>query len=161
RGAKPGDEVRDASRCLREDFYRRTLVMSAPVGRIRVLVGIEVLAGILRDELADKEDRAVRALAGLAINDLGAVGRDQGLALGAHIARHYELDAVTLGRADQRICDAGVAGGRVDDRLLVRERATPLAVLDHRERRAILDRSARVEPLGLGVDLEAWKVLLE
>src|SRR5207245_4566251 len=81
RGAKPGDEVRDASRCLREDFYRSALVMSAPVGRIRVLVGIEVLAGILRDELADKEDRAVRALAGLAINDLGAVGRDQGLAL--------------------------------------------------------------------------------
>ena len=112
-------------------------------------------------DLTDHVDRAVRTLPGVAVHDLGAVSLHQRLALGADVAGHHQLDPVSLGPAEQGVSDTGVARGRVDDRLVVGQRSAALAVLDHRERGAVLDRPARIEPLGLGVDLHAGELALE
>ena len=108
-GPESGDEMRDSSGGLRKDLDRRPLVMGSGVGGIRILVGIEVFVGVHPDELTDHQDRAVGSLACLAVNDLSSIGGDQRFALGAHVARHHEPHAIAFGRADQRVCDTGVA----------------------------------------------------
>src|SRR5207249_5660075 len=105
--------------------------------------------------------RAVGALARVAVDDLRAVRGDKRLSLRAHVPGHHELHAVTLRGAHEGVSDAGVAGGGVDDRLVLRQRSAAFPVLDHRERRAVLDRAAGVEPFGLRVDLHARELPLE
>ena len=87
----------------------------------------------------------------------GAVGGHQTPALERHRLRHDEDQPVAADRGDHRQADAGVARGRLDDRAARPEDAAALGVLDHREADAVLDRAARVRPLGLHphVDLRA------
>ena len=159
--AEARDEVRDAPARLLEYLDRRAFVMRARVGGVGVLIGIEVRVGVVSHQLAHHPNRAVRALARVAVHDLRAKRFDEGLALGADVARHYELHAIALGSPDERVGDAGVARRGVDDHPAPCQRAATLAVLDHRKRGPVLHRPARVEPLGLGVHLEARELALE
>src|SRR5205809_80473 len=159
--AKAGDEMSDSTRRLLEDLDRRAFVVSPRVGGVRVLVGIEVSAGIARNDFADHLNGAIRSLTGIAVHDLGPERSDQRLALHADVARHHELDPVAFRRTDQGVCDAGVTGSGVDDGPLAGQRSAPLAVFDHRQGCAIFHRPAGVEPFGLGVNLDAWKRALE
>ena len=159
--AQPRDEMRDASGGLLEDLDRGPFVVSARVGGVRVLVGIEIPLRVPLHDLAHHDDGAVRTLARVAVDDLRAEGGDQRLALGADVAGHHEAHAISLGSADQRVGDSGVAGGRVDDRFFARQRAAALPVLDHRQRRAVLDRAAGIEPFGLRIDLDVRELALE
>ena len=89
-------------------------------------------------------------------HELGAVGAQDPLALGRDVLRHAELHPVAARGADHRVGDAGVARRRVEDRLARRQqrrRARPSRIM--RSGGAVLDRPARVLPLGLGVQLDA------
>ena len=72
-----------------------------------------------------------------------------------HVVRHHDLERVALARADHRERDAGVARGRLEDRLAGRDQAVLLGALDQRARDAVLDRAGRVVALELGVDAHA------
>ncbi len=69
--------------------------------------------------------------------------------------RHVDDAAVTTGVADVREPDPGIAGRALDDNAAGAQRAALLVLADHPERGAILDRSARVQELGLAQDLAA------
>src|SRR5581483_9131872 len=61
-GAKHGNEMRDAAFGLLPDLVGRGFVVSAPVGVVRVLVGVEVAGGLGGGELACLADGAIGAL---------------------------------------------------------------------------------------------------
>jgi hypothetical protein len=67
----------------------------------------------------------------------------------AHAVGHHQHEPVALHRSHHRQPDAGVARGRLDDRAARLQRARGLGGLDHRQRDAVLDRSARIGALGL------------
>ena len=83
------------------------------------------------------------------------------LALGRDVLRHAQPHAIAARRADHRVGDAGVARRRVEDDLVARQRARPLAVGNHPGRRPILHRAAGILPLGLGVELDVAQTRLE
>ena len=62
----------------------------------------------------------------------------------AHLVGDDENEPVALGGCDQREAEAGVAGGRLDDRSAGFEPPFPFGGLDHRERRPVLDRTAGI-----------------
>ena len=65
---------------------------------------------------------------------------------------HDDDGAVAAGIADQREADPGIAGGALDDDAAGPQQAALLGVLDDVERRAVLDRAAGIEELGLAED---------
>ena len=77
------------------------------------------------------------------------------------VPRHHERDRVAERAADERVGDARVAGGRVDDLLAGLELLRADRVLDHLVARAVLDGAARVEELALGPELDAGGLALE
>jgi hypothetical protein len=82
-------------------------------------------------------------------HDLRAVGAQHRDLLLAHLVRHDEDTAVALARRGDGEADAGVAGGRLDDRSARLQLPVALGLLDHREPDPVLDRAARVEELEL------------
>ena len=153
-GAEPGDEGVDLPVELVEDLERRPVVVRARVGLVAVLVG-HVVRGVGGGHLERHRDRAVRALVAGRVDDLGAVHLEQLGALGRDVVRHHDLERVALARADHRERDAGVARGRLEDRLARADQALLLGVLDHRAGDAVLDRAGRVLRLELGPDADA------
>ena len=99
------------------------VVVRQRVRLVRVLVGIEVLPGVLVDDLAAQPDGAVGALHRVGEDQLGAVRLGDLAPRPRHVARHHQRHRVAQRAADQRIRDAGVAAGRIDDGLAGRERA--------------------------------------
>ena len=92
------------------------VVVGGRVGRVAVLVG-HVARGVVGGHLERHRDRAVGALGAVGVDDLRAVHLQQLGALGRHVLGHHDLQPVALARADHRQRDAGVAGGRFEDRL--------------------------------------------
>ena len=154
RGSEAGHEMGDASGGLLPDLGARGPVVGQGVRGVPVLVGIEVAVRLLRRHLAHPLERAVGAREGVGRDDARAVGAAELLALLAHALGHHQLDRVALGPAHQGQPHRGVARGRVDDRLAGPERAASLALLDQRQRGAVLDRAARVPPLALAPELD-------
>src|SRR5205085_10706979 len=76
---------------------------------------------------------------------------------------HHEDAAVALDGGADREPDAGVAGGRLDDRAARLQLPFALGRLDHRQPDAVLDRAAGVQVLELCKDLcaAAWAELRE
>src|SRR5262249_50760367 len=120
-----------------------------------VLIGLEVLLGILVQDLAAQADRAVRALQRIAVGDFRAVGVDDALALRAYVRRHDELDRIAEHAADHRERDAGVARGGADDGFPRRELPAVDSLLDHLERRTVFDRATGVEAFELRENFHA------
>src|SRR5215213_2634511 len=88
---EPGDEVRDLTGALLPDLRRRGLVVGARVGRVGVLVRVEVPLGVLRVEPPRLPDGPVRALARIGQHEIHAVGIEDLLPLLAGVLRHAEL----------------------------------------------------------------------
>ena len=139
---------------LLEDLGRRAVVVGGRVGLVAVLVG-HVVARVGRGHVERHRDRAVGALVARRVDDLRAVHLQQLGALGRDVLGHHDLERIALARADHRQRDAGVAGGRLEDRLARADRALLLGVLDQRARDAVLDRARRVVRLELGPDAHA------
>ncbi len=158
-GADAADHGVDLVVELRPDLRAGGPIVSLRVGRVGELVDVEG-AGLGGDALGH-----VLVVLGMALADVGA-GEDhlraQGLQvedlLLGHLVRHHDDQPVALLRRHQRQAEAGVAGGRLDDRAARLQAAVGLGRLDHRHADAVLDRSRRVlaleleeQPAGPGV----------
>ena len=140
---------------LREDLRPGRVVVRVAVRRVVVLVRVEVAIRIGLVDAPHLADRAVGPFQRIGEDDVGPVRAEDALPFGRDVLRDAQADAVTARRADHRVGDAGVAGGRVEDDPALLEAAGAFALEDHPQCGAILDRAARVLPLGLGVQLHA------
>ncbi len=156
-----GDEVGDLAVRLVEDLRPRGVEVGAPVEGVVVLIRHEVHAGRRLLDPMRLADGTVRSLEGRRENRFRAERLDDLASLLVHIGRHHELHLVALRRSDQRISDAGVPRGRIEDHLLHRQLAGLLCLLDHAQRRPILHRAAGIEPLSLGVERDMRKLFLQ
>src|SRR5918997_91929 len=150
--AETSDEVRDLTFGLLPDLGRRGLVVRARVGRVLVLVGVEVPLGVLGVQAPRLPDGAVGALAGVGEHDLYTVGAQYLLALLAGVLGHAQLDLVTQGRPDPGVGDPRVTARGVEDGLPGHKRPALLAVPDHPQGGPVFYRTTRVVPLGLAQD---------
>src|SRR5215212_3378187 len=148
-GAEAGYEVRDLTARLLPDLLRRRLVVRSRIGRLGVLVRVEVSPRLLRKEPPRLPDGPVRSLARVGQDKVNPVGAQYLLALLARVLRHAKPDPVTQSSPDPGVGDPRVPARRIQDGLLWRQSAAPLAVTDHPQGRAVLDRSTGVVPLGL------------
>ena len=153
-GAEAGHEVRHPAAGLPPDLRARRLVVRLPVGRIAVLVRIEVLPWVGIALGAAGEDRAVGLERRVGQHQFRAVGLQDPLALGRGVARQEEPDRIAVGGTQHRVRDSRVAAGRIDDRLarpqIPREGSGP----DHVGGGSVLDGSSGIEVLSLSVDAD-------
>src|ERR1022692_1373245 len=80
-GAEHGDKMRDASFGLPPDFIGSGVIMRAPVGVVRILVGIKIKIGMAFGKLAGNLDGAVGTFSGIGVDNVGAVGLEDALTL--------------------------------------------------------------------------------
>ena len=100
-------------------------------------------------------------------HDLGAHGAQVENLFLAHLVRQHENQVITLLCRNQRKADAGVAGGRLDERVSGLDIPALLGLLDHRDPDSILDRTAGIhqfefqeQPARTGIhtrNLEHWR----
>ncbi len=145
----------DAAPGLFEDLRAGRLVVRAPGHRVRILVGVPVAVGLRLEHEPDLADGAVGALERIGEQQLDAVGLQDRSAVLGNRAGDGERDLDPQARAQPRVGDAGVAGGRVEQDLVPGELAGLQGVLDDVEARAVLDRPAGIGPFRLGHDLDA------
>jgi hypothetical protein len=125
---------------------------AAVVGRVREVLELpREEPAVFLGELGSLPDHARAALGGRRQDHLGAQRAHDLAALDRERLDHHGDERIALGRADHRERDAGVARGRLDDRLAGLEGAALFRILDDRDREAILDRGHRVEELALDV----------
>src|SRR5215212_4903709 len=153
--AKPGDEVRDLAVRLLPDLRRRRFVVRARIGRVGVLVRIEVAFGILGVEPPRLTNGPIRAVVRVGQDEVDAVGAQDLLSLLAGVLRHAEFHPVAERGADPSVRYPRVSARRVEDGLLRRQRARLLTVPDHPQGRPVFDRSAWCVPLSLAEDVDA------
>ena len=152
-GPDAGDEDVDLAVERGEDLGAGARAVGLGVGRVGELVGQEdvVVAG----RRAGGVDGLVHAAERLDDLDLRAVEAQQRLALAAHALGQEDRQVVALGRAAEGQRDAGVAGGRLDDRRAPRlDEPVALGGVEHGHADAVLDRAAGVEGLELAVELD-------
>src|SRR5215210_2782561 len=153
--AKPCNEVCDLAVRLLPDLRRRRFVVRARIGRVGVLVRIEVAFGVFGVEPPRLTDGPVRALVRVGQHEVDAVGPQDLLSLLAGILRHTEFHPVAERGAEPGVRYPRVSARRVEDSLLRRQRAPLLTVPDHPQGRTVLDRSAGRVPLSLAEDVDA------
>src|SRR5215203_283761 len=153
--AEPSDEVRYLAGGLLPDLRRRGLVVRARVGRVGVLIWVEVPLRILRVHPSRLPDSPVRALAGIGQHEIHAVGSQDLLPFLAGVSRHAKLYLVAERGPDPGVSYARVAAGRIEYGLSRRKGARLLAVPDHPQCRPVLDRSTRILPLRLAENSDA------
>ena len=153
--AHAGDEVRDPAARLLPELGAGRGVVRGRVRLVEVLVGLERARDLLGQAVGDAVVglRRVGRHGGRSDDDLGAVGAQQVDLLLAHLVRHHGDHAIALESRGDREARARVAGGRLDDRAAGPQLPLALGRLDHRDRRAVLDRAARVQVLDLGDEL--------
>jgi hypothetical protein len=150
-----GDHERvDLAAGLLPDLGPGCLVMCVRVAPVRVLVRL-VGAGDLFGEPVRDRVVALRRLGRDRVgadHDLGAVGAQKRDLLLAHLVGHDEDAAVALERRRDRKADAGIAGGRLDDRAARLQLPAALGLLDQLDADPVLDGAAGAHVLELGED---------
>ncbi len=155
-GADTGKEIVDVARRLAPDFGPGRVIVRSDVELALVLVGAHVLAVICLaldhalDHAACAFRREDRAKLVFDLDQLDAEKTQHGFLLLRHALRYRDFDrrALCIGQGSQR--DAGIARGRLDQRLAFLELQAP----EHELRRAVLDRTERVHALELEQQVE-------
>jgi hypothetical protein len=145
----------EAAAGLLDDLDGGRLVVGAPVGGVAVLIGVEVAVRLALVEAACLANGPVASLHRIGQDQIRAIRIQQVLAFGGGIRGYAQGHAVPAGGTEHGVRNAGVAGGGIEEHPARLERPSALAVEDHRERGAILDGSARIARLELGVELDA------
>jgi hypothetical protein len=119
-----------------------------------VLVGelVEHLALALALHVLGQVARVFHAAALGREHQLGAEGLHGLGPLDRQVLRHDQHHAVALDGGRHRQRDAGVAGGRLDERVARLDLAALLGAADHRQGRPVLHRSGRVVAFELAQD---------
>src|SRR6476469_4528707 len=146
-GAEAGDEVGDPGEVL-EELGAGALLVREGVGLVAVLVEHDPVGVLPRDLLGDAHGLVGTAGRGRG-DDLGAPHPQQLAALLGGVLGHHADDAVALELRGHRERDARVAAGRLEDRAAGPQGAVGLGLLDHPQRRAVLDGAGRVAVLEL------------
>src|SRR5665647_1371374 len=149
-GADACDEDVDRAVGVLPDLFRSGLAVDLGVGLIGELAGQDATA--LGRDLLRPGDSTLHPLRAGGQDELGAVGRQQHLALLAHRLRHGEHYVVSTCGAHHGKRDTGVATGRLDDRSARFELAGLLGGVDDRHPDAVLHGAGRAEELELGGD---------
>ncbi|MPN01533.1 hypothetical protein SDC9_148742 [bioreactor metagenome] len=131
------------------DLLGRMHSMIIRVGRIVELLGYDRIR-VTGVQLFGFGNGALHAGGAVGQHQLGAIGGQEFAPLHAHGFRHGQNQPVTLDRRHQRQADAGIAAGRFDDQSAGLEYARLLRGLDHRQRDAVFDRTARIERFDFG-----------
>src|SRR5208283_5167309 len=152
------DEVGDAALGLLPDFVGGRVIVGLPVGVVGILVGVEILLGMFAGQLARLTDRAVGTVVRIGINNVGSVALENLFAFARNVFWHAERDGEGFGGSQHGVGDAGIAAGGVEKNLAGAKLATGAALGDDARGGAILDRSARVVPLGLAQKCYAGQV---
>ena len=92
-------------------------------------------------------DSAYGTLLGRRQHQFRAKGLENGFTLLAHVGRHHKNSRVVLHCGNHRKTDASIAGRRLDKRVTRFQNAARLRVLNHVQRRAVLDRTPGVKTL--------------
>src|ERR1700683_2431058 len=109
--------MRDASLSLLPDFVRGPVIMSLPVGFVRILVGVKILVGMLMGQFARPTNRAIGPVARIGVQNVGAIAQQNLLALARDVFWHAQRDRESFGCAQHGISDAGVAAGGIEQNL--------------------------------------------
>src|SRR4051812_35705434 len=150
--SEPRDEVRDL-REIAQDLRAGSLVVRVGVRRVAVLER-HVVAVVLREALGDL-DGSVRSLVGGREDHVGAEQLQEPDAFLARVVGNHDAERVALAARDHRERDTRVAGGRLEDRLVLREVSGVLCGLDHPLGDAVLQRAGRILALELGPEVDA------
>ena len=145
-GPAAGHEGGDLPVGLLPDLGARRPVVDLGVGQVGELVGPPG-TGNLAGEAVGHAVVAVRRVGwdrGRRDDDLGTVGLQEPDLLAAHLVGQHENAAVALDGGRHGQPDAGVAGGRLDDRAAWPQPALPLGLVDHRDGDTVLDASTGV-----------------
>ena len=142
------DEVGDAPFGVAPDLRPGGFVVRQRVVGVRELV--EHRALLLAHHALGEVARRLHAAFARREDDLGAERAHRLAALDRQVLGHDEHHAVAADRRRHGERDAGVAGGRLDQRVAGLDVAAPLGVADHRDRRPVLDRAGGVVALQLG-----------
>ena len=153
-GAEGCHEVGDATVRVAPDLGTGGLEVGLPVGIIAVLVEVDGAFGVFVHDGASTGDGAVASVHGGGLDDLGPVGPEHRLPLGAGVGRQAQLELVAPRGSDECVGDAGVAAAGVEDGLARTQKSSSLCVEHHGQGSACLDRAAGVEPLALHPDLD-------
>ena len=132
-----------------EQLGAGALLVREGVGLVAVLVEHHPVGVLARDLLGDAHG-LVGAAGGGRGDDLGAPHAQQLAPLLGGVLGHHADDAVALELGRHRQRDAGVAAGRLEDRAAGTQGAVLLGLLDHPQRRPVLDGAGRVAVLELG-----------
>ncbi len=147
-GPKHGDEVCHPAFGLPPDFVSGSVcVVRAPVGIVRVLIGIVIAFGIGGGHLPRLQDRAVGAFAGIGINDLGTVSPKNPLPLRRNVGWHTKCHWNAIGCAQHGIGNPRIAAGGVQQSLARSQFPRPQSFVDNIRSCTIFDRAAGVVPL--------------
>ncbi len=156
RRPEPGDESVDGPAGLLPDLAAGIAVVRPHVCRVLELVRQKIGFRIGLVNPLGHPDRPVGPETALGEHELGAEGLERAAALEAHALRHRELDGETERRTDHREPDAGVAGGRLEDRLPRPQRPALETVAYHFQRDAVFDRAAGVGAFELREQAHPW-----
>jgi hypothetical protein len=127
--------------------------MIVPVVRLRVVrIGelVEHDALALAHHLVGEVARRLHATALRREHDLGAEGTHGLPAFDGKMLRHDEDQAIAAYRRGHRERDAGIPGGRFDQRVAGLDLAAALCAADHRDRGPVLHRACGIVALQLG-----------
>ncbi|OIQ75420.1 hypothetical protein GALL_429110 [mine drainage metagenome] len=111
---------------------------------------VEHAAAAFALQLLGEVARVLHAAGTRRQHQFGAVGLHRLRALDRQILGHDQQHAVAEHRRGHRQRDAGVARGGLDQRVSGADFAALLRAADHRQRRAVLDRTGRVVAFELG-----------
>ena len=147
RGSHGADKMRDAPAGLLPNLGACGFVVHPAVVAIAELIQHATLAiGLhLQGQIAG----VLHAAAARGQHQLGAIGAHGLGALQTQIFGHHQNHAVALDSSHHRQRNAGVAAGGFNQGIARLDVAALLRPLDHRQRRAILDRTGRVVALEL------------
>src|SRR5580704_7244335 len=148
----------DTSFGLLPDFIGCAMVVSLPVGVVGILVGVEIFFRSIREKFTGFADCAVRAVGGIGINDVGAVGVQNVFALDGDVLRHAERDRETFGGGDHGIGDAGVTAGGIEQSFAGGEFSAGASLGYDVGSGTVFDRASGIEPLGFAQDLDAGQI---
>src|SRR5580704_6272775 len=148
----------DAPAGLLPDLICGGAVMRLPVRRIAVLIRVEILFRVGRNNLMHPPDGPVRSFVTRSDDQLSAQSSEDPFALVGRAVRQAKFHRIAKRSPNRGVGDSRIAAGGIDDGLAEAQCAAILTSLNHAQRRPILDRASRIEPLGLGVEFHIGKL---